>query len=87
MKSNRVTLKDIADACGCSANTVSRALRNDGRLSAATRTLIREAADRMGYIPNTMASSLRSGRSRMIAVIVNDLRNQHYCDLIHRMDR
>ena len=87
MKSNRVTLKDIADACGCSANTVSRALRNDSRLSAATRTLIREAADRMGYIPNTMASSLRSGRSRMIAVIVNDLRNQHYCDLINRMDR
>ena len=87
MKSNRVTLKDIADACGSSAYTVSRALRNDGRLSAATRTLIREAADRMGYIPNTMASSLRSGRSRMIAVIVNDLRNQHYCDLINRMDR
>ena len=87
MKSNRITLKDIAIACGYSANTVSRALRNDRRLSDATRSLIRETADRMGYIPNTMASSLRSGRSRMIAVIVNDLHNQHYCDLINRMDR
>ena len=87
MKSNRITLKDIAIACGYSANTVSRALRDDRRLSDATRSLIRETADRMGYIPNTMASSLRSGRSRMIAVIVNDLHNQHYCDLINRMDR
>ena len=87
MRSNRVTLKDIAVACGYSANTVSRALRDDNRLSDATRSLIRETADRMGYIPNSMAASLRSGRSRMIAVIVNDLHNQHYCDLINRMDR
>lgn len=87
MRSNRITLKDIARACGCSANTVSRALRDDKRLSEATRLLIRDTADQMGYIPNTMASSLRSGRSRMIAVIVNDLHNQHYCDLINRMDR
>ena len=87
MKAARITLKDIAGACGYSVNTVSRALRGDERLSEATRSLIRETAGRMGYIPNTMASSLRSGRSRMIAVIVNDLRNQHFCDLINRMDR
>ena len=87
MKSSRVTLKDIAKACGCSANTVSRALRGDKRLSEATRSLVQETADQMGYIPNTMASSLRSGHSRMIAVIVNDLHNQHYCDLINQMDR
>ncbi|MDO4973557.1 MAG: LacI family DNA-binding transcriptional regulator [Eubacteriales bacterium] len=87
MRAFRVTLKDIAQACGYSVNTVSRALRGDEHLSESTRSLIREAAGRMGYIPNTMASSLRSGRSRMIAVIVNDLRNQHYCDLINRMDR
>ena len=87
MKSSRVTLKDIAKECGYSVNTVSRALRGDKRLSEESRILIRETADHMGYIPNTMASSLRSGRSRMIAVIVNDLHNQHYCDLINRMDR
>ena len=87
MKSNRVTLNDIAKTCGYSANTVSRALRGDRCISEATRSLIRETADRLGYIPNTMASSLRSGRSRMIAVIVNDLHNQHYCDLINLMDR
>lgn len=87
MKSARITLKDIAKACGYSVNTVSRALRNDPRLSDSARRLIRETAERMGYIPNTMASSLRSGRSRLIAVIVNDLHNQHFCDLLNRMDR
>ena len=87
MKPNRVTLKDIARQCGYSANTVSRALRGDRHISEATRTLIRDTADQMGYIPNTTASSLRSGRSRMIAVIVNDLHNLHFCDLINRMDQ
>ena len=86
MKSVRVTIKDIAANCGYSANTVSRALRSDPHLSESTRQLIRDTARKMGYIPNTMAASLRSGRSRMIAVIVNDLHNLHYCDLINRMD-
>ena len=87
MRRVRTTLKDIANACGYSVNTVSRALRGDKRLSKATRSLIQETARSMDYIPNTMASSLRSGRSRMIAVIVNDLHNQHFCDLLNRMDR
>ena len=87
MRTARVTLKDIAKECGCSANTVSRALRGDSRLADSTRTQICETARNMGYVPNYMATSLRSGKSRMIAVIVNDLRNQHYCDLVNRMDR
>ena len=87
MKSNRITLKDISKQCGYSVNTVSRALRGDQHISEATSSLIRDTADQMGYIPNTAASSLRSGRSRMIAVIVNDLHNLHFCDLINRMDQ
>ena len=87
MKEKRVTLKDIAAQCGFTVNTVSRALRGDKRLSDATITLISETAERLGYIPNSMASSLRSGRSGIIAVIVNDLHNQHFCDLIGCMDR
>lgn len=87
MRANRVTLKDIAKTCGYSINTVSRALRGDEHLSESTSSLIRETARNMGYVPNTMASSLRLGHSNIVAVIVNDLRNQHYCDLINRMDR
>ena len=86
MEKKRVRLKDIAQECGCSVNTVSRALRNDKKLSDATLLQVRETAERLGYIPNSMASSLRSGHSGIIAVIVNDLHNQHFCDLIECMD-
>ena len=86
MNSSRVTLKDVANECGYTANTVSRAMRNDPRLPAATRKFIREAAERLGYIPNKIASSLRSGKSHVIAVIVNDLHNQHFCQMLGKMD-
>ena len=84
--SSRVTLKDVANECGYTANKVYRAMRNDPRLPEVTRQTIREAASRLGYIPNKMASSLRSGKSHVIAVIVNDLHNQHFCQMLGKMD-
>ncbi len=86
MNNTRVTLKDIANECGYTANTVSRAMRNDPHLPEGTRKLIRETAARLGYIPNKVASSLRSGKSHVIAVIVNDLHNQHFCQMLGKMD-
>ena len=83
----RITMKDIAVECGYTVNTVSRALRDDPRLPESTRTQIQQLAMQMGYIRNSMASSLRSGRTNIIAVIVNDLHNQHFCDLLNRMDQ
>ena len=49
MGTERVTLKDIAKACGYTANTVSRGMRDDPRLPATTRLKIREAAEKLGY--------------------------------------
>ena len=87
MKAGRITLKDVSLACGYTVNTVSRALRDDPCLPASTRELIQATARDMGYIRNSMASSLRSGKSHIVAVIVNDLRNQHFSDLLNRMDQ
>lgn len=86
MNNTRVTLKDVANECGYTANTVSRAMRDDPHLPPATREMIRETAQRLGYIPNKMASSLRSGKSHVVAVIVNDLHNQHFCQMLGKMD-
>ena len=83
---NRITLRDVAGACGYTVNTVSRALRGDPRLPESTREKIREAAVRMGYIRNSLASTLRSGRSGNIAVIVNDVHNLHFCNMLTVMD-
>ena len=86
MNTSRVTLKDVAAACGYTVNTVSRAMRDDHRLPAATRERIRETARQMGYIRNSLASSLRSGRSHTVAVIVNDVHNLHFCNTLSQID-
>lgn len=77
-KSRRCTLQDIADRTGYTVNTVSRALKNKSDISASTREYIRQAADEMGYIRNQMASSLRSGRTKTLGVVVGGMSNPYY---------
>ncbi len=74
----RVTLQDIAAETGYSVNTVSRALRGKSDISPATIKYIRRTADRMGYSVNQIASSLRSGRTHIFAVILGGMTNPFY---------
>ncbi len=74
----RVTLGDIAKETGYSINTVSRALRNKSDISPETIQSIRRTADRMGYSVNQIASSLRSGRTHIFAVILGGMTNPFY---------
>lgn len=62
MSSRRVTIVDIADELGISKSLVSNALHGRGRVSASTRDLVRETAERMGYVSNRAAQQLRSSR-------------------------
>lgn len=73
-----VTLKDLAEKTGYSINTVSRALRGKDDISEATVEKIKETAKEMGYINNTIASSLRLGYTNTIAVILGDISNPHF---------
>ena len=67
--SGRVTLQDIAKATGFTVNTVSRALKNKDDISRETCLHIQQVAREMGYVRNYIASSLRSGRTKTIAMI------------------
>lgn len=78
MPGNIVTIKDIAVSTGFSANTVSRALRDMPDISEDTKKIIREAAMRMGYRKNILASALRASHSYNIGVIVPDIQNPVY---------
>lgn len=82
----RVTIKDIAEKCGVTANTVSRALRNDTKISDATIKKVQQTAQEMGYIRNHLAATMRSGRSNLISIIVDDIENPHYATLIDKMN-
>lgn len=69
----RTTLRDIADYLSLSVSTVSRGLSGDILINASTRKRIAEASERLGYRRNMIASTLRSGRSRIVGVIVNEM--------------
>lgn len=68
-----VTLHDLAKAAGCSANTVSLALRDSSRISRPLRQRIALLANEMGYTPNYAARNLRSRRSGLIGVYLTHL--------------
>lgn len=70
MKQKKTTIHEIAKALNTTASTVSRALNNNPRISEETRKKVLEMADKLGYEPNVMASSLRKGSSRIIGIIV-----------------
>lgn len=70
-----VRLQEVALAAGVSTITVSRCISNPGRVSEKTREHVLKVAARMGYIPNRLASSLASAKSKVIAVVVPTIAN------------
>lgn len=67
------TLEEVATLAGVSSATASRALSGRGHVSAATASKVAEAADDLGYVVSSAASSLASGRTRSVGVIMPDL--------------
>lgn len=82
----RRTLQDVADALGLTANTVSRALNDKPGVSATTRARIKAEAERIGYVPNVHARSLVLGSRRTIGVILTDLANPFFSDLMSEIE-
>lgn len=77
-ETGRVTLRDIANATGVTVNTVSRALKNKEDISRETCLRIQKVAQEMGYVRNYIASSLRSGRTKTIALVAGSMMNPFY---------
>lgn len=82
----RRTLQDVADVVGLSVNTVSRALRDLPGVSDATRAQIKAEAEQIGYVPNAHARSLVLGSHKTIGVILTDLANPFFNDLVTEVE-
>jgi len=67
-----VSIKDIAQACGVSTATVSKALNNREDVNPATRERVQETAKALGYLPNAMARALKTNRTYNIGVLMVD---------------
>ncbi|MEU6744187.1 LacI family DNA-binding transcriptional regulator [Streptosporangium sandarakinum] len=86
-RSQRVTLRDVADRLGLSANTVSRALTGKDQVSESTRAMIVAEAKRLGYVPNSHARSLVSGRTMVVGLVITNPSNPFYAALISAVER
>lgn len=86
-KKHNITISDIAKELGVTASTVSRALSDSPRVNEKTRLRIQEAAAKMGYHPNVMASSLRKGTSGTIGMIVPRINRHFFSNVISGVER
>ena len=67
-----VSLKTIAEKCGVSTATVSKALNNHKDISEETKIRIRQVANELGYFPNAAARALKTNRSYNIGVLFEE---------------
>lgn len=74
--------RDIAREADVSQSTVSRVLNNSPRISEATAMRVLSAAERLGYSPNAAARTLTTGRSKLIGLVVSNITNAFYPEVI-----
>ncbi len=78
----RARMDDVAALAGVTKMTVSRYLREPDRVARATRERIEAAVRTLGYLPNNVAGSLKSQRTRIIAVLVPTIQHAVFADTI-----
>lgn len=81
-----VTIRDVAQRAGVSITAVSQILHNKGRFSKKTRDMVLEIVDELGYIPDSRAQAIRATDSKMVGLLVPDLRNRYFADLVSSME-
>ncbi len=86
MKKDRATIHDIALKLNITASTVSRALNDNPRISDATKKKVLKVAKQINYQPNHIASALRSGRSKLIGVIVPTANRNFFSSVIRGIE-
>lgn len=87
-KLTKVTSVDVAHRAGVSQSTVSRAFDPTSNISEETRNIVIEAARQLSYVPNSIARSLITKKSNIVALVLGDMRNPFYTsmldDFVHR---
>lgn len=86
MKEKPISTTRLAQICGVSQGTVDRALNNRKGISPKTREHILAVAKEYGYRPNIHASSMAGGKTMLIGVVVFDLYNPFFADLLMRIE-
>ncbi|MBU8878707.1 LacI family DNA-binding transcriptional regulator [Bacillus sp. FJAT-29790] len=81
-KSTRVTLQDVAKHAGVSRATASLIVRNSPSISEKTRNKVLQSMKELGYVYDRVAANLRSQKSSTVGLIITDIANHFYSDLL-----
>jgi len=73
--SKKITIEDVAKHAGVGIATVSRAINNSGGISPKTKAKVMAAIEQLGFVPNSIAQSLKFRQTQQIALAVPDIRN------------
>jgi len=82
-----VTLKEVAEKAGVSRSAVSRTFTKGASVSLKTRRKVEKAAQELGYHPNALASSLTTGRTKLIGLISNNFHNPLFLEVFDLFTR
>src|SRR5437773_1755073 len=77
-----LTIRDVAKAAGVSTATVSNVLNKTGKVGRRTHLLVLSTVKRLGYFPNVHARHLASRDSRTLGIIVSDIENPFFPEVI-----
>jgi LacI family transcriptional regulator len=84
-RGSRPTIKDVARHAGVSIATVSAVINNAGWVPDATRARVQESVDQLGYRPNRLARGLKTRQSDTVGVIVSDVTNPFFTDIVRSL--
>ena len=82
-----ITLKDVAERAGVSTSAVSRTFTPGASVSDKTRAKVMESAEALGYSPNALASSLTTGRTKLIGLVSNNFHNPIFLEVFDLFTR
>ncbi len=82
-----VTLRDVAERAGVSRSAVSRVFTDGASVSESMRRKVEKAAAELGYSPNALASSLTTGRTRLIGLVSNNFHNPIFLEVFDLFTR
>ncbi len=80
------SIKDVADEAGVSTATVSHVINNTRFVSEAVRSRVARAIELFQYHPNAHARSLASGKSRILGLVISDIANPFFPELVKAIE-
>jgi LacI family transcriptional regulator len=82
-----ITMADVAKAAGVSVTTVSHVVNKTRRVNPETIEAVQAAITAIGYIPDQVARSIRTGDTRTIGCAISAMSNPYFADVVHGVER